>query len=1065
MPPTASRSGTPASFTITATRDSSGTSAVFPVVAFRSDDFNAFNLNTGIWTFSDPLGDATLLLTGTKTANARLSLSVPAGIPHDLYTGRNTAPRILQAASNADFTLDIKFDSPVSQAYQLQGVLVQQSASVLLRFDFSSDGTSTKVYAGSTSDGFATDPVTRIPLTAIAGNNIAPLYMRILRSGNTWTMLYSTNGTNFSSAGSFDHVLAVTQVGAFAGNAGAAIPAHTALFDYFFDAVQPSVPEDGGIVADSIPPLVYDLQSVAGGTNVRLTWKTDERAKSRLDYGKTTSYGTTVLDDTLRTTHVMMLRNLTSNTTYNFRIIATDSSGRKDTTANIRDTTYSKTPTVITLWYGSAQTFGKIGTPQRCVNILGNIADPVGIDSAYYRLNGGPIVMLSLGPDTRRLQRAGDFNIDIPYSTLPAGPSTVVLTTRNFFGEAGTSTITVRDSSRAVWPLPFTVTMSSAKSLTDSVQITDGRWALTSGFARVVEPGYDRVLALGDTTWTDYEITTRLKVTGIDSSRVAYSSPSNGPSLAYLMRWTGHTNDPVPGKQPLEGYLPLGAFAALSWTSTSNQKWEMFGNDLVLMDTKQSSVLAFDTLYYFKMQVTTIPGQGGYYRFKAWKASQAEPAPWLLSGQGTLADPQYGSVLLVAHHVTCWIDQTTVTVLPLDRTPPVLNDVRQETSATSGFIGLTTDEPARVSIQYGVTAGYGKTASADSLLRLSHGVPVVSLTPGTTYHYSISATDNSGNISSTGDATFTTGSPAVPSTLVADEFTPASLDSRWTFINPSGDATLATPGETIGISVPAGSSHDIWTSGYGAPRIIQAANNTDFVVEAKWSSPITGTATEFRTQGIIAQEDLNNLVRFDFTSNESGAYIFAATFRDGFAFDSIRIKSYQLIPGGAGVAPLYLQVKREGNIWSAWYSTTGSSWTLATRFHYPLVLTGVGIFGGNAGSTPPAYTSVIDYFHTSLTTVGVEQPLDLPVVFALDQNYPNPFNPSSEIRYHVAELRQIKLTVYDLLGREVAVLVNEKKAPGSYSLRFEGSRFASGMYLYRFIAGDFVQTRKMLLLK
>jgi hypothetical protein len=491
------------SFTITATKDSSGTSNVFQVVAFRSDDFNAYNLNTGIWTFSDPVGDASLLLKGTKTANAELSITIPAGVRHDLFTGANTAPRILQPAANVDFTLDVKFDSPVTQAYQLQGVLIQQTPSILIRFDFSSDGSSTKIYAASTSDGFATDPVTQIPLTAIAPNGTAPLYMRIQRSGNIWTVFHSINGTAYSQAGAFPFIMTVNQVGAFAANGGSTIPAHTALIDYFSENTFPPTPEDGGAVVDSLPPLVYDVLSIAGGTDIRVTWKTDERAKSRFEYGKTISYGTVILDDTLRTSHSVMLRNLTNNSAYNFRIIATDSLGRKDTTANIKDTTFAKTPTVITLWYGTNQTFGKIGTPQRCINILGNVTDAVGIDSIYYRLNGGAPVRLFLGPDTRRLQRPGDFNIDIPYAVLPAGPSTILLTTKNYFGERVDTSITVRDSSKSVWPIPYSVRFTSAKSLSDSVQVTDGRWDVNAGFARILERGYDRILAIGDSTWKE----------------------------------------------------------------------------------------------------------------------------------------------------------------------------------------------------------------------------------------------------------------------------------------------------------------------------------------------------------------------------------------------------------------------------------------------------------------------------------------------------------------------------------------------------------------------------------
>jgi len=89
----------------------------------------------------------------------------------------------------------------------------------------------------------------------------------------------------------------------------------------------------------------------------------------------------------------------------------------------------------------------------------------------------------------------------------------------------------------------------------------------------------------------------------------------------------------------------------------------------------------------------------------------------------------------------------------------------------------------------------------------------------------------------------------------------------------------------------------------------------------------------------------------------------------------------------------------------------------------------------------------------------------LPTNFALCQNYPNPFNPTTGVRFQVAAVSDVKLVVYDILGKEVAVLVNERKAPGTYEVRFDGSRLASGVYLYRLMAGKYVETRRMLLVK
>ena len=85
--------------------------------------------------------------------------------------------------------------------------------------------------------------------------------------------------------------------------------------------------------------------------------------------------------------------------------------------------------------------------------------------------------------------------------------------------------------------------------------------------------------------------------------------------------------------------------------------------------------------------------------------------------------------------------------------------------------------------------------------------------------------------------------------------------------------------------------------------------------------------------------------------------------------------------------------------------------------------------------------------------------------FSLTQNYPNPFNPSTTIRYEIPENQFVTLKVYDLLGKEVATLVNEEKQAGSYSVDFDASNLTTGMYIYKIQTGDFVDTKKMILIK
>ncbi len=98
-------------------------------------------------------------------------------------------------------------------------------------------------------------------------------------------------------------------------------------------------------------------------------------------------------------------------------------------------------------------------------------------------------------------------------------------------------------------------------------------------------------------------------------------------------------------------------------------------------------------------------------------------------------------------------------------------------------------------------------------------------------------------------------------------------------------------------------------------------------------------------------------------------------------------------------------------------------------------------------------------------TTGVQQVSEVPLVFALDQNYPNPFNPSTTIKYALPSESNVTLKVYNLLGQEVATLVNDVQKAGSYEATFNASTLASGVYVYRIQAGANVETKKMMLLK
>jgi hypothetical protein len=97
---------------------------------------------------------------------------------------------------------------------------------------------------------------------------------------------------------------------------------------------------------------------------------------------------------------------------------------------------------------------------------------------------------------------------------------------------------------------------------------------------------------------------------------------------------------------------------------------------------------------------------------------------------------------------------------------------------------------------------------------------------------------------------------------------------------------------------------------------------------------------------------------------------------------------------------------------------------------------------------------------TSVTPVG-----ENPTVFALSQNYPNPFNPSTRINFQLPSAARARMVVYDMLGNEVAELVNEDLAAGSHEVVFSANRMASGTYYCRLNAGSYSAVRSMVLMK
>jgi hypothetical protein len=623
-----------------------------PPGAFVSDDFSGV-LNPAVWMVTDPRGDAGVSVTGTQ-----LAISVPGGAAHDVWADGNNAPRVMQAVANTDFEIVAKFESVLSAAYQIQGILIEQDGGNFLRFDLYHDGTWVNVFAASFVNG---QPW--VAHAGYVGNPAPPMFLRVTRTGDRWVQAYSFDGATWTTAADFTRPLVATRAGVFAGNAGEPAPAFTALVDYAFNTASPIVPEDSGPGPDTAPPVLSAITTEAGVSQIRVRWTTSEAATGTVQYGPTPAMNRPpVSEEGAGVQHEIVLSGLAPGTSYWLRVLAADASGNV-ATSSVQQVWTAVPPApsapTINVWYGPYQRFGQHGRPQPWINVLGNVFDSDGVQSVTYSLNGQPERPLAMGPDGRRLVGAGDFTADIAYAELLPGLNSVVVTARDSLGNVAVATVSVDNINGAPPAVPFTINWGTAASIQDAAQVVDGVWEIVGDAIRPVLLGYDRLIGIGDAAWTDYEVTVPVTVHEVDPA--AFQEPFYGAGVGMLLRWNGHYT--WGDYQPRAGYVPLGGLGWYGWYAPTVESFVIVGNTEETIATDSSGrTLALEVPYIFKMRVETVPGQGSRYSFKAWPAADPEPSAWDLVGvtPDLYEETRHGGFLLVAHHVRASFGTVTV---------------------------------------------------------------------------------------------------------------------------------------------------------------------------------------------------------------------------------------------------------------------------------------------------------------------------------------------------------------------------------------------------------------------
>jgi hypothetical protein len=432
---------------------------------------------------------------------------------------------------------------------------------------------------------------------------------------------------------------------------------------------------------DNDPPVISAV--TVGGlspTSATVSWTTDELATSSVSFGPTVAYenGSTGSPG-YALAHDVDLLGLTPDTTYHFQVSSTDTSNNVTTDIDRTFTTppASTSGPTIDLWYGNEQTFGTPGTAQRWANVAGRATDPNGVASMSYRLNGGPAVPMSIGADGRRLVNAGDFNVDLLTSNLQVGSNTVQIDALDGVGDLSSVNVTVNYQPGSPWPLPYTPNLAGASAPADVGQVVDGRWEIAGARLSTVDAdiGYDRLVAIGDGSWTDYEATFTMRVNSLANP----TGPASGqPAAGFLLRWSGH-NTSGGGHQPQIGVVPngtgeptpFGAYGLWRNSTTGGGRLELRNHYSLVQDTDSSFDLTLGQTYEVRARVVTDPGTGNStYSFSVWEEGTPEPGVWdveFVAGT-TSAEPASGSLVLLAHEADVDFGQIAVNPIPV---PPV----------------------------------------------------------------------------------------------------------------------------------------------------------------------------------------------------------------------------------------------------------------------------------------------------------------------------------------------------------------------------------------------------------
>jgi regulation of enolase protein 1 (concanavalin A-like superfamily) len=900
-----------------------------------SDDFNPATAEPNpTWRVYDPYdvtpkpdsGESVVTFDG---ANALIS--IPSGSSHDLWVGSNNrAPRLLQEASDVDFSIEVKFDSIPTARYQLQGIVVQHDSDTFLRFNVMHDGAEPSIFAAYIDDD------SFLVHEDVALSN-APAYLRVSRLGDQWIYSYSDDGENWAEAGQFEQAINVTEVGVFVGT-HTPNPAFLGSIDYFMNLAAPITDVDTWVPPPPEITLWHGDSLEAGysgnpqewvnvlgnvwapGGLVELSYSLNGAEDLTVPYGP--DYGRLVghNDFNIEIAHYDLFDGINT-----VEISAVDAYGQESLHSATLDYFYGNTAQL------------PYSIDWAALPSIEDVHGVAQIVDGRWELSSEGIRTLQTGYD--RTIAIGDETWFTDYEvTVPVtihSPFAGVGFAIGWQGHTGT------ESPRIEWPLQALAWIRSGAPRSLEIvtygglsgwEVVEAEQAvetvlhtpyvmkmrsqyLGAGMSRV----YLRYWPHDEFEPFDWNISADVPVRSGSVLLVAYNADVTFGNIEVTPLSGVSPVPPVMTEAPLDQSVVEGESATFSVTATGSAplsyQWQRDGADI-----------AGATAASYATPATTLGDDGSLYRCRVSNAA--------------------GSVTSDAATLTVLADGT----LPSISSQPTDQAVAEGESAT---FTVTATGSAPLSYQWqrdGVDIA-GATAA-------SYTTPATTLGDDGSL-YSCWVSNAAGSVSSdTATLTVVDGSLAGP---LSDDFNPATGEANpaWRFYDPydvtgesdAGESALSFDGANALITIPAGLSHDLWVgSANRAPRLLQAVADDDFAIEAKFES---APASRYQLQGLIVQQDDDTFLRFDTYHDGSGPKLFVAL---------INGSSYKIHRSAAlSSIPAYQQVLRAGDDWTYRYSADGETWTDAVTFSQALTVREVGVFGGT-NNPNPAFALSVDYF-------------------------------------------------------------------------------------------------------